>query len=131
MCPDWASETRDHQHHITGDIGLAVRQLLAVTGDTTFLTAAAARRWVRSPLGPSLATGCDMVRDIAEFWAGRASYNSSSGLYDITDVMGPDEYHARTDNNVYTNIVAALAIYFADYSTFIAGCRYAMFVQTL
>ena len=30
-------------------------------------------------------------------------------------VMGPDEYHAKVDNNVYTNIVAALAIYMADF----------------
>ena len=29
--------------------------------------------------------------------------------------MGPDEYHAKVDNNVYTNIVAALAIYMADF----------------
>ena len=39
VCPDWAAETRDNQHHITGDISFAVRQYLAVTGDTTVFSA--------------------------------------------------------------------------------------------
>ena len=36
--------------------------------------------------------------------------------------MGPDEYHGRTDNNVYTNVVAGLAIYLSDFATCVAGC---------
>lgn len=36
--------------------------------------------------------------------------------------MGPDEYHGKTDNNVYTNVVAGLAIYFGQYSSCVGGC---------
>ena len=37
-------------------------------------------------------------------------------------VMGPDEYHGSTDNNVYTNVVAGLAIYLAEYAQCVGGC---------
>lgn len=32
--------------------------------------------------------------------------------------MGPDEDHHNIDNNVYTNVIAAINLYFGDY----AGC---------
>jgi protein-glucosylgalactosylhydroxylysine glucosidase len=32
--------------------------------------------------------------------------------------MGPDEDHENIDNNVYTNVIAAINLYFGDY----AGC---------
>ena len=37
-------------------------------------------------------------------------------------VMGPDEYHASTDNNVYTNVVAGLSIYLAEFAHCVGGC---------
>ena len=89
-------------------------------------------------LEPRSGTGCDLVREVAEFWISRTQLNTSTGLYDITGgvpdnwtsyerlshkgVMGPDEYHASTDNNVYTNVVAGLAIYLADYAHCVGGC---------
>ena len=36
--------------------------------------------------------------------------------------MGPDEYHASTDNNVYTNVVAGLSIYLAEFAHCVGGC---------
>ena len=36
--------------------------------------------------------------------------------------MGPDEYHATTDNNVYTNVVAGLSIYLAEFAHCVGGC---------
>ena len=36
--------------------------------------------------------------------------------------MGPDEYHASTDNNVYTNVVAGLSIYLAEFAQCVGGC---------
>jgi len=113
VCPDWAAETRDNQHHITGDISFAIRQYLAVTGDTSVFSDSNAN---------GSGTGCDLVREVAEFWISRTQLNTSTGFYDITGVMGPDEYHASTDNNVYTNVVAGLAIYLADYAHCVGGC---------
>jgi len=46
VCPDWAAETRDNQHHISGDVSFAIRQYLAVTGDTSvFSEKANANGW--------------------------------------------------------------------------------------
>ena len=112
VCPDWAAETRDHQHHITGDVSFAVRQYLATTGDVGLLTGKVEE-----------VTGCQFVRDMAEFWRSRMSYNAGTGQYDITSVMGPDEYHGTTDNNVYTNIVAAMSINLAHFTSCVAGCE--------
>ena len=33
VCPDFAADVRDYQHHVTGDISFAIRQYLAMTGD--------------------------------------------------------------------------------------------------
>ena len=112
VCPDWAAETRDHQHHITADVSLAVRQYLAVTGDVGLLT---------EQVGG--VTGCQFVRDMAQFWRSRMSYNAATGQYDITEVMGPDEYHGTTDNNVYTNIVAAMSVNLANFTSCVAECE--------
>ena len=42
--------------------------------------------------------------------------------YDIVGVMGPDEYHGTTDNNVYTNVVAGMAIYFSKFAACAMRC---------
>ena len=111
-CPDWASDVKDFQHHITGDVSFAVRQYLAMTGDTGLFTDTEAGL-----------TGCEFVRLMAEFWASRVTCSEDSGTCDIRKVMGPDEYHAGVDNNVYTNVVAAMAVYFAHYSSCVGECE--------
>lgn len=40
-------------------------------------------------------------------------FNDSMFFLNI-DVMGPDEDHAFVSNNVYTNVVAGYALYFAE-----------------
>ena len=110
-CPDWAAETKDFQHHITGDVSFAVRQYLAVTGDTELFHDTEAG-----------VTGCEFVRLMAEFWASRVTCGEDTMQCDIRRVMGPDEYHAKVDNNVFTNVVAAMAVYFADFSACVAEC---------
>ena len=112
MCPDWAAETRDHQHHITADVSFAVRQYLATTGDVGLLTDQVAG-----------VTGCQFVRAMAEFWRSRMSYNAGTDQFDITEVMGPDEYHGTTDNNVYTNIAAAMSVNLANFTSCVSGCQ--------
>ena len=37
--------------------------------------------------------------------------------------MGPDEYHARIDNNLYTNIVAQKSVYLTNFSSCAANCE--------
>ena len=112
VCPDWAAETRDNQHHITGDVSFALTQFLAVTGNTQMFSDTL-----------NMKSGCQFVRAMAEFWANRATYNEATGKFDINQVMGPDEYHGTTNNNVYTNVVGGMAIYFARYAACVAGCE--------
>lgn len=88
----------EYQQHITGDISFAVRHYLALTHDADFMSA----------------EGCELAVAAAEFWASRATFNESTGLYDINHVMGPNEDMSDIDNNVYTNIVARYALEFGS-----------------
>lgn len=58
--------------------------------------------------------GCELAAEIANFWASRVTFNESTRLYDINRVMGPDEDHDNVNNNVYTNVIAKLALDFGS-----------------
>ena len=53
------------------------------------------------------ARGAEIVLDSARFWASRAEWREERGRYEITNVVGPDEYHEHVDNNAFTNQFAA------------------------
>ena len=82
--------TGDIEIHITADIALAVMQYWQVTGDDAFMRD----------------HGAEIVLDGASFWASAAALEPD-GLYHFRNVVGPDEYHDRVDDNAYTNQVAA------------------------
>ncbi|XP_028165174.1 protein-glucosylgalactosylhydroxylysine glucosidase isoform X1 [Ostrinia furnacalis] len=94
-CP----EVAEFQQHITGCISFAVRQYLATTRDED---------WLKHG-------GCSIVTNIADFWASRAVINYNTGLYDIANVMGPDEDHSNITNSAFTNVVAGYSLYLAQY----------------
>ncbi|XP_039765165.1 protein-glucosylgalactosylhydroxylysine glucosidase [Pararge aegeria] len=94
-CPDVA----EFEQHITACIAFAARQYLSMTRDED---------WLKHG-------GCSIVTNIADFWASRAVINYSSGLYDIANVMGPDEDHSNVTNSVFTNVVAGYSLYLAQY----------------
>lgn len=96
--PDYVSSVAYFQHHITADISFALRQYLATTQNID---------WLR-------ARGCPLAQEIAEFWASRLTLDPVTGLYDIKEVMGPDEDHKNVTNNAYTNVIAGYALYFGD-----------------
>jgi kojibiose phosphorylase len=82
--------TGDIEIHITADIALAVMQYWRVTGDDTFLCE----------------HGAELILDGAVFWASAAALEDD-GSYHFRNVVGPDEYHDRVDDNAYTNQLAA------------------------
>ncbi|XP_047545214.1 protein-glucosylgalactosylhydroxylysine glucosidase [Vanessa atalanta] len=94
-CP----EVAEFEQHITGCIAFAARQYLAMTRD---------ENWLKHG-------GCSIVTNIADFWASRAVINYTTGLYDIENVMGPDEDHSNITNSVFTNVVAGYSLYLAQY----------------
>ena len=80
----------DLEHHITADVAYGLWSYWRATGDEVFM-----RDY-----------GIEILLETAAFWASRAEYNPSENRYEIRDVMGPDEYHARVDNNAFTNRMA-------------------------
>ena len=50
--------------------------------------------------------GAELVLDGAVFWASAARLEED-GKYHFRNVIGPDEYHDRIDDNAYTNQLAA------------------------
>ncbi|ESP00135.1 hypothetical protein LOTGIDRAFT_226064 [Lottia gigantea] len=83
-----------YEIHISADVSLALRQYLFLTNDSDFLEHG----------------GTDTLMDLATFWAARVTLNPDTKLYEIHEVMGPDEWHFPVNNSAYTNTAARLAI---------------------
>lgn len=77
--------TGDSEQHISTDIAYAVLQYWRWTGDDDFL----------------LNYGAEIVLDTAVFWGSRVE--ARNGRYELTQQIGPDEYHENIDNSVFTN----------------------------
>ncbi|XP_052787604.1 protein-glucosylgalactosylhydroxylysine glucosidase-like [Mya arenaria] len=86
---------QDYEHHVTGDVALALRQYVMMAGDSPLLHDVHFR---------------ETVFAIAEFWKSRSVLNRSTGMYEIHNVMPPDEWHYPVNNSVYTNYVAKMAL---------------------
>jgi beta-phosphoglucomutase len=80
----------DIEHHITADVAYAIIQYWRATGDDAFMRDC----------------GAEIILDTARFWGSRVEWNNAKGCYEITNVIGPDEYHDHVDNNAYTNVLA-------------------------
>jgi kojibiose phosphorylase len=76
--------------HITASIAHAVWKYWQVTNDDAFM-----RDY-----------GAEILLSTAMFWASRAEKHPGRGYYEISDVIGPDEWHEHVNNNVYTNYMA-------------------------
>ncbi len=94
---------RDKQIHISGDVAIAMWDYFRLTGDDTLL----------------LEGGAEVILECARFFYSSAYYKSEKRRYEILDVIGPDEYHERVNNNAFTNMVAKetfnIAIAAVDY----------------
>ena len=61
--------------------------------------------------------GLETFFQICRFWASKCHWNPSRGRFDLTKVMGPDEFHEQypgaehggLNNNAYTNLMVAWA----------------------
>lgn len=78
--------------HVTADIALAVWQYYQATGDQEFMDHC----------------GYEILLDTARFWNSRLEWKEEKGRYELTDVIGPDEYKEHVDNNAYTNYLLHL-----------------------
>src|SRR5690606_24872485 len=96
-----------YQQHITADIAYAIARYLEVTGDRRFLEQ----------------YGAEVVLLGARFWASRVEYNAGEDCYELKDIMGPDEYKERVDNNYYTNLLVQKHLLFAKQLLEKLACR--------
>jgi trehalose/maltose hydrolase-like predicted phosphorylase len=77
--------TGDNEQHISTDISYAVLQYWRWTGDDDFL----------------LRYGAEIVLDTAVFWGSRVE--ERNGRYELSQQIGPDEYHENINNSVFVN----------------------------
>jgi len=98
MTPDWSKPlygdpvriwTGELEEHITADVAWSADHYWQWTGDDTFLCDEAA----------------EIILDGAQYWMSRLE-EEDDGLH-LRNVIGPDEYHLRVDDNFYTNLFAA------------------------
>lgn len=101
VTPTWVPDPRDRtkliriwtgdiEIHISADIAFGIWKYWQTTGDDTFL----------------LDRGAEVILETARFWSCRAEWNEERQCYEISDIIGPDEYHDHVDNNIYTNAFA-------------------------
>lgn len=82
--------TQDYEHHIVSDIAYAVYHYYKATSDQKFMNK----------------YGSEILFETARFWASRVSKNKNKNRFEILNVMGPDEFHIRVNNNAFTNAMA-------------------------
>lgn len=83
---------RDKQVHISSAVVYGIRRYMDRTGDTSLLAEG----------------GAKTVVECAKFYYSLLLKKVSGDKYEIHDVIGPDEYHERVNNNGYTNRMAKL-----------------------
>jgi kojibiose phosphorylase/nigerose phosphorylase len=81
---------RDKQMHISSAVVWALMRYVEHTGELDILRQGGAR----------------VVRECARFYLSLLVKRLNKPYYEIRDVIGPDEYHERVNNNAYTNRMA-------------------------
>lgn len=85
---------RDKQVHISAAVVYALMKYRERTGDDALLHEGGAR----------------VIWECARFYLSLISKRLVSDHYNLNDVLGPDEYHERVNNNAYTNEMARMVL---------------------
>jgi trehalose/maltose hydrolase-like predicted phosphorylase len=103
--PHFAYVLGEREIHVNADIAIAQWQYWLATHD---------RKWLRED-------GWPVIRNIAEFWASRATYNAEKQRYEILHVTSVEEDYNDVPNDTYTNVSAAKALRIATAAAALAG----------
>lgn len=95
----WGDDHSSLQRHVSLAIAYNIWDYFWITNDTEFL-----KRF-----------GMEMFFEICRFWHSKSRLNQQTGYYEISGVMGPDEFHEHMPDseegglkdNAYTNIMVA------------------------
>lgn len=98
----WMNDPTHLQHHIGSAVVFNIWRYYLATGDYEFLSQ----------------YGAEVIFEIARFWASIAHFNDGQERFEITGVIGPDEYHNKypdqqepgLNNNAYTNLMAVWSL---------------------
>lgn len=85
---------KDKQVHISAAIVYGIFRYVEWTGDRSILDA----------------DGIRTIVECAKFYCSLLTRRFGKDVYDICDVIGPDEYHERVNNNGYTNRMAKFTL---------------------
>lgn len=98
----WIPDATSRQRHINAAVLYNIWQYFQATEDVDFLSH----------------FGVEMGMEICRFWVSAMTWNQEKKRYDISHVVGPDEFHTRypgeedigINNNAYTNFMASWCI---------------------
>ncbi len=98
----WMADNSHRQRHVGLAIAYGAWQYYQATADIDFLRD----------------EGAELMVEITRFFASLATYDATDDRFDITGVMGPDEFHdgnpqtpgSGLRNNAYTNVMLAWSI---------------------
>jgi trehalose/maltose hydrolase-like predicted phosphorylase len=96
---EWGADHSSLQRHVSLAIAYNIWQYYHITDDIKFMEE----------------YGAELLFEICRFWASKSKLNRATGRYEITKVMGPDEFHEKyrdseeggLKDNAYTNIMVA------------------------
>lgn len=88
---------KDKQVHISSAVVYAMMKYLEATGDESVLTEG----------------GVETIIECALFYRSLLLKRADYAQHEIHDVIGPDEYHERVNNNAYTNKMAKFVFEFS------------------
>ncbi|RUL76700.1 glycosyl hydrolase family 95 catalytic domain-containing protein [Dyella choica] len=83
--------------HVNADISIAQWQYYLASGDDA---------WLKQ-------YGWPVIREVAQFWASRVTYNKAADRYEIMHVTSPDEAYDDVPNDSFTNAAARKALQIA------------------
>jgi trehalose/maltose hydrolase-like predicted phosphorylase len=105
--PHFAYVLGETEIHVNADVAIAQWQYYLATHD---------RDWLR-------AQGWPVIREVARFWASRATYDPRVRRYGIAHVNSVAESHSDIPNDAFTNVSAAKALGIATAAAQVLGER--------
>ena len=105
--PHFAYVLGESEIHVNADVAIAQWQYYLATQD---------RAWLR-------AHGWPVIREVARFWASRATYDAGARHYSIAHVTSVAESNTDMTNDTFTNLSAAKALTIASAAARVVGER--------
>ncbi len=113
--PENGSEQTPHSAYVLGESEIHVNADVAIAQWQYYL-ATHDRDWLRSH-------GWPVIREVARFWASRATYEARGHRYEILHVNSVAESHTDIPNDTFTNVSAARALGIATAAARVLGER--------